>query len=175
MCQPGNYLPVTGSSGRELKPLQGENRGHISFLSFLFISLPLSGSFSVILLASLSIFSHYFSVQTNGGPIRSICGFQIGAVFFFFTLITFLPLFPYVLSHLSLKWVTVWFCVSISSEWGKEGQSERKLGQCATVHNSNTYTGALPAHIQKPSQRSDVKQWFYFIFLAQKWLFCFFY
>lgn len=170
MCQPGNYLPVTGSSGRELKPLQGENRGHISFLSFLFISLPLSGSFSVFLLASLSIFSHYFSVQTNGGPTQSICGFQIGAVFFF-TLITFLFLFPYVLSHQSLKWVTVWFCVS--SEWGKEGQSERKLGQCATVHNSNTYSGALPAHIQKPSQRSDVKVLFFS--LAQKGLFCFFY
>lgn len=49
MCRPGNYLPVTGSSGRELRPLQGENRGHISFFCSLFISFPHSGSFCVAL------------------------------------------------------------------------------------------------------------------------------
>lgn len=68
MCRPGNYLPVTGSSGRELRPLRGENRGHISFFSSLFISFCLS---PYPLLPSLSIFSHYFSVHTNRGQSLS--------------------------------------------------------------------------------------------------------
>lgn len=139
------------------------------FCLFLFLSQdPFLSSSSL-----LCLFSHIISLyKQTEDRLEAFVDSKLEQSFFF-TLITFLPLFPYVLSHLSLKWVTVWFCVSISSEWGKEGQSERKLGQCATVHNSNTYTGALPAHIQKPSQRSDVKQWFYFFFFSTKRTFLF--
>lgn len=62
ICQPGNYFPVTANSGRELRPLQVENRGHISSFSSMFIYFPLMESPLIF----LSIFFHYFSVDTNG-------------------------------------------------------------------------------------------------------------
>lgn len=97
MCRPGNYLSVTGSSGRELRPLQGENRGQISFFSSLFISFPLSGSFCVapppFSVYFLSLFLCTYKQRTESN------------LFFFFwvggcladveeTFSFFLPLFP---------------------------------------------------------------------------------
>lgn len=128
-CQPGNYLPVTGSSGRELKPLQGENKEHISFLSFLFISLPLSGYFFVFPLTSLCTFSHYFSVQTNRGQNLSICGLQIEAVFFI--LITFLLLVSCVLTRPRPE-----LCFCVGSMWDLHHNQKRLWMQRSNVRRN---------------------------------------
>lgn len=138
MCQAGNYLPVTESSGRELRPLQGENRGHIFFFFSLFISFPLSGSFSVVPLPELPVFSHCFSVHISFFFWLAVVEEP------FFALLSYIALFSSVLSCLNsilfilncFQWVTVRRYKKLLSEWRKE--NKRKLGQHVTIRNRTT-------------------------------------
>lgn len=87
ICQPGNYLPVTGNSGRELRPLQVENRGHISSFPSMFIYFPLMESPLIF----LSIFSHYVWADTNGESRFGLLGISRCGVSVFCA-VDFLPL-----------------------------------------------------------------------------------
>lgn len=87
-CQPGNYLPVTWSSGSELRPLQGENGGHISVVFIYFCSIHLLLPLSLSCLFSLII---SLCIQTETGDVTLFrinrCGvfvlFVCFSVFFF--------------------------------------------------------------------------------------------
>lgn len=84
-CQPGNHLPVTGSSGSELRPLQGENGGHISFFSsvFIYFCSPRPPSLSCLFSLIISL-----CIQTED---RDVALFRISRCGgFFFNLFIFL-------------------------------------------------------------------------------------
>lgn len=94
-CQPGNHLPVTGSSGSELRPLQGENGGHISFFSSVFIyfcSLWAPPSLSCLFSLIISL-----CIQTEDGDVAlfrfSRCGVFYLFIFFLFSFLVLL-VFP---------------------------------------------------------------------------------
>lgn len=94
-CQPGNHLPVTGSSGSELRPLQGENGGHISFFSSVFIyfcSLWAPPSLSCLFSLIISL-----CIQTEDGDVAlfriSRCGVFYLFIFLLFSFLVLL-IFP---------------------------------------------------------------------------------
>lgn len=83
-CQPGNHLPVTGSSGSELRPLQGENGGHISFFSSVFIYFCSLWAPPLFPVYFLSLFLCAYKQRTETWPFLGSADVEFFIYFFFF-------------------------------------------------------------------------------------------
>lgn len=82
-CQPGNHLPVTGSSGSELRPLQGENGGHISFFSSVFIYFCSLWAPPLFPVYFLSLFLCAYKQRTETWPFLGSADVEFFIYFFF--------------------------------------------------------------------------------------------